>query len=101
VRVEQVRRLDVAVPDLLLVHVVERLARLACVPDGLDRIEARAAALAQQGAGVPAGSRDPISGSRARVDEVVPHADHARMVEVGQQSSLDLESRLAGPRAGA
>ena len=90
---DQVLRLDVAVDDVLLVDVVQRLARLAAPLDDLvDRQPGRA--LGRE-AVVEALALDQLHDDVvvAGVAEVVDDAHDARVVELGQQPRLDLEAR--------
>ena len=97
VALDQVLRLDVAVDDLLLVHVLERLAR---VPDVLHRLlqrQARVAALLEHGAEV--GALDELHDQvlAGLVLEVLEHAHDARVAQDGQQAGLDLEALGVAP----
>ena len=94
---DEVLRLDVAVHDLLLVDVLERLAALADEADGLVDPQSRRSALLEEHVEI-----DPLDELHdevlaAVVAEVVEHLHDARMAEHGQQPRLDLEAlRVAG-----
>ena len=88
---DQVLGLDVAVDDLLVVHVLERLARLARVLDRLVQGKARLAALLEQHAEVDPADEVHHQVLARRRREVVRDAHHPRVLEAGQQPRLGLE----------
>ena len=91
---DQVGGLDIAVDDLLLVHVGERLARLADVLDRLGHRQ-RAAALEHSGEARAAHQIHHEVVALA-VGEVVDHAHHTRVAQTLEQPRLDLEAHRVG-----
>ncbi len=87
----QVLRLHVAVHDLLLVHVLKRLTRLADVLDGvLDRKSLRPQFEQLPEILAPDQAHHQVL-TRLGL-EIVDHAHHARMTQLGEQPGLDLEA---------
>jgi hypothetical protein len=89
---DHVLRLDVAVHDLLVVHVLERLAGVARVLDRLLDRQPRVAAQLDLGAEVGAVDELHHDVEPLLVARVVDHLDHARVAEAGEQPRLDLEA---------
>ena len=89
---DHVLRLDVAVHDLLAVHVGQRLAAVADVLDRVADREPRVAAALEDRAQVHAVDEVHDDVEALVVARVVEHLDHARVAQAGQQARLDLEA---------
>ena len=89
---DHVLRLDVAVHDLLVVHVLERLAGVAGVLDRLVERQPGVAAVLELGAEVGAADELHDDVEALLVLRVVEHLDDARVAEAGEQPRLDLEA---------
>ena len=92
---DHVLRLDVAVHDLLAVHVGQRLAPVADVLDRVPEREARIAAALEDRAQVHAVDEVHDDVETLVVAGVIEHLHDARVAQAGQQARLDLEARSA------
>jgi hypothetical protein len=85
------------VDDLLVVHVLQRLRRLAHVGDRVLERQSRSAALHQQPAEIDALDEVHHQVLAAVVLEVVDDPHHPWMAQLGEQARLDLEARGVPP----